>query len=71
MVGEVLQVMQQLAESGMTMLVVTHEMRFAEEVSKRVIFMADGRIEEDGTPEEIFRHPKSPKTADFLSRYHG
>lgn len=58
MVGEVLQVMQQLAESGMTMLVVTHEMRFAEEVSKRVIFMADGRIEEDGTPEEIFRHPK-------------
>ncbi|MDD7201242.1 MAG: amino acid ABC transporter ATP-binding protein [Sphaerochaetaceae bacterium] len=71
MVGEVLQVMQQLAESGMTMLVVTHEMRFAEEVSKRVIFMADGRIEEDGPPEEIFRHPKSPKTADFLSRYHG
>ena len=71
MVGEVLQVMQQLAESGMTMLVVTHEMRFADEVSKRVIFMADGRVEEDGTPEEIFRHPKSPKTADFLSRYHG
>lgn len=71
MVGEVLQVMQQLALSGMTMLVVTHEMRFAEEVSKRVIFMADGRIEEDGTPQEIFQHPKSPKTVDFLSRYHG
>ena len=71
MVGEVLDVMKELADSGMTMLVVTHEMRFAEEVSKRVIFMADGRIEEDGTPEEIFRHPKSPKTADFLSRYHG
>ncbi len=71
MVGEVLGVMKQLAKSGVTMLVVTHEMRFAQDVSKRVIFMADGRIEEDGTPDEIFSHPKSSKTADFLSRYHG
>lgn len=69
MVGEVLEVMKELARSGMTMLVVTHEMSFAEDVSKRVIYMADGRIEEDGTPDQIFHHPQSPKTAEFLSRY--
>lgn len=69
MVGEVLDVMKELAREGVTMLVVTHEMQFAKDVSKRVIFMSDGNIEEDGTPEEIFNHPRSQKTADFLSRY--
>ena len=68
MVGEVLDVMKNLAESGMTMLVVTHEMAFARDVSKRVIYMADGRIEEDDKPEIIFTSPKSPRTRDFLSR---
>ena len=71
MVGEVLDVMKVLAESGMTMLVVTHEMAFARDVSKRVIYMADGRIEEDGSPDEIFSHPSSPKTKEFLSRFMG
>ena len=66
MVGEVLDVMKNLAESGMTMLVVTHEMAFARDVSKRVIYMADGRIEEDDKPEIIFTSPKSPRTRDFL-----
>ncbi len=69
MVGEVLDVMKKLAKSGMTMLVVTHEMSFARDVSNRVLFMADGRIEEDGSPEEIFNSPKSPRTKDFLSRF--
>lgn len=69
MVGEVLDVMKKLAKSGMTMLVVTHEMSFARDVSSRVLFMADGRIEEDGSPEEIFNTPKSPRTKDFLSRF--
>ena len=69
MVGEVLDVMKNLAESGMTMLVVTHEMAFARDVSKRVIYMADGRIEEDDNPEIIFTSPKSPRTRDFLSRF--
>ena len=69
MVGEVLDVMKVLAESGMTMLVVTHEMAFARDVSSRVIYMADGRIEEEGTPEEIFTSPRSPRTKDFLSRF--
>ena len=69
MVGEVLDVMKNLAESGMTMLVVTHEMAFARDVSKRVIYMADGRIEEDDKPEIIFTSPKSPRTRDFLSRF--
>ncbi len=69
MVGEVLDVMKVLAESGMTMLVVTHEMAFARDVSSRVIYMADGRIEEEGTPEEIFSSPRSPRTKDFLSRF--
>lgn len=69
MVGEVLDVMKKLAHSGMTMLVVTHEMGFARDVSNRVLFMADGRIEEDGSPEEIFLSPKSERTKDFLSRF--
>ena len=69
MVGEVLQVMEKLAEEGLTMLIVTHEMAFAREVSKRVIFMAEGVIEEEGTPEEVFGSPKSEKTREFLSRF--
>lgn len=69
MVGEVLDVMMNLAKSGMTMLVVTHEMAFARSVSNRVVYMADGRIEEEGSPEEIFSSPKSQRTKDFLSRF--
>ncbi len=69
MVGEVLDVMKDLAKSGMTMLVVTHEMAFARDVSNRVIYMYDGRIEEEGSPEEIFSDPKSMRTKDFLSRF--
>ena len=69
MVGEVLTVMRSLAEEGMTMIVVTHEMDFARDVSDRVIFMADGVIAEEGTPEDIFEHPRNPVTRDFLSRF--
>lgn len=69
MVGEVLAVMQTLASEGMTMLVVTHEMAFAKDVSDRVVYMKDGIIWEDGTPEEIFVNPKKQETADFLSRF--
>ncbi|MDO4344433.1 MAG: amino acid ABC transporter ATP-binding protein [Eubacteriales bacterium] len=69
MVGEVLQVMRQLVKDGLTMIIVTHEMAFARDVSKRVIFMAEGVIEEDGTPQEIFEHPTSEKTKEFLSRF--
>ena len=68
MVGEVLSVMRELADSGLTMLVVTHEMAFARDVSKRVIFMDSGVIAEDGAPEEIFTHPKQQHTREFLSR---
>ncbi|MCQ2405665.1 MAG: amino acid ABC transporter ATP-binding protein [Oscillospiraceae bacterium] len=68
MVGEVLDVMKELAESGMTMVVVTHEMGFAKEVGDRVIFMADGKIVEDGTPDRIFGNPTEPRTQDFLSK---
>ena len=68
MVGEVLSVMKQLADEGMTMIVVTHEMGFAKDVADRVIFMADGKILEEGTPEEIFSSPKNPRTQDFLKR---
>lgn len=68
MVGEVLSVMQDLAEKGMTMVVVTHEMGFAKEVADRVIFMADGVIQEEGTPEEIFDHPQNSRTQDFLNK---
>lgn len=68
MVGEVLDVMKELAESGMTMIVVTHEMGFAKEVGSRVLFMDDGRIVEEGTPDEIFNHPKNERLRDFLSK---
>ena len=68
MVGEVLDVMKQLADSGMTMVVVTHEMGFAREVSDRVLFMEEGIIYEEGTPEEIFGSPQKPRTKDFLSK---
>ena len=68
MVGEVLDVMKELAKEGMTMAVVTHEMGFAKEVADRVIFMDGGKIEEMGTPEEIFGNPKSPRLRDFLGK---
>ena len=68
MVGEVLAVMRGLAKSGLTMLVVTHEMRFAQEVSNRVIFMDQGVIAENATPDEIFNNPKNERTKAFLSR---
>ena len=68
MVGEVLGVMRELADSGLTMLVVTHEMAFARDVSSRVIFMDAGVIAEDGSPHEIFVAPKQPRTREFLSR---
>ena len=68
MVGEVLFVMKELAESGMTMVVVTHEMAFAREVSKRVLFLSDGVITEEGTPDDIFSHPKSERLKTFLSK---
>ena len=66
MVGEVLELMKQLANEGMTMVVVTHEMGFAREVADRVIFMCDGKIAEEGTPNEIFTSPKNPRTKQFL-----
>lgn len=69
MVGEVLAVMKNLAASGLTMIVVTHEMAFARDVSSRVIFMDGGYIAEQGAPEEIFSHPKEARTREFLSRY--
>ena len=69
MVGEVLNVMQLLAESGMTMLVVTHEMAFARDVSRRVVYMNDGVICEQGTPAEVFGNPQRPETREFLSRF--
>ncbi|NLP34436.1 MAG: amino acid ABC transporter ATP-binding protein [Clostridiales bacterium] len=68
MVGEVLSVMKKLAKSGLTMLVVTHEMQFAKEVSDRVVFMDQGVIVEEGTPEQIFDNPKQERTKEFLSR---
>ncbi len=69
MVGEVLSVMQELAREGMTMLVVTHEMAFARDVSSRVVFMNDGVICEQGTPQEIFENPQKQPTRDFLARF--
>ena len=69
MVGEVLTVMQQLAKEGMTMLVVTHEMAFAKDVSNHVVYMADGVICEQGTPEALFGNPQKQETKDFLSRF--
>ncbi len=68
MVGEVLEVMKDLAKSGMTMLVVTHEMGFAKEVGSRVLFMDDGRIIEENTPDQIFSNPQSDRLKDFLSK---
>ena len=69
MVGEVLTVMRQLASTGLTMVVVTHEMAFARDVSTRTIFMDRGFVVEDAPPQELFQHPKSPRTREFLSRY--
>lgn len=68
MVGEVLQVMKDLAAEGMTMITVTHEMGFAKEVATRVVFMDEGVILEQGTPDEVFNHPKDPRLKDFLSK---
>ena len=68
MVGEVLDVMKELARDGMTMVVVTHEMGFAKEVGNRVLFMADGKLLEEGTPDQIFDHPNHPRLQDFLSK---
>ena len=71
MVGEVLNIMRQLAQEGLTMIVVTHEMAFARDISSHVIFMSDGVIEEEGTAQEVFLEPKSEKTKEFLSRFRG
>ena len=68
MVGEVLDVMKELAREGMTMVVVTHEMGFAREVGNRVLFMADGLLLEEGSPDQIFNHPQNPRLQDFLSK---
>lgn len=68
MVGEVLQVIRDLAASGMTMVLVTHEMGFAREVADRVVFMADGKVVESGAPADIFDHPQEARTQDFLSK---
>ena len=68
MVGEVLDVMKELAQDGMTMVVVTHEMGFAREVGSRVLFMDEGRIAEQGSPQQIFDHPNHPRTIEFLSK---
>ena len=68
MVGEVLDVMRKLAKEGMTMVVVTHEMGFAREVGNRVLFMADGKLLEEGSPDQIFNHPQNPRLQDFLSK---
>ena len=68
MVGEVLDVMKELAHEGMTMVVVTHEMGFAREVGNRVLFMADGKLVEQGTPTDIYEHPQSDRLSDFLSK---
>ena len=69
MVGEVLEIMKELADDGMTMVVVTHEMGFAREVATRVLFMDGGRIEEEGTPEQIFGNPQKERTKAFLTRF--
>ena len=71
LVGEVLAVIRRLADGGMTMVLVTHEMGFAADVASRVIFMEQGRIAEEGSPDEILRHPKSDRLRGFLSRFHG
>ena len=71
MVGEVLKIMQDLAQEGLTMIVVTHEMEFARDVSNRVIFMDKGVIAEEGKPEVLFTNPKEERTREFLQRYLG
>ena len=68
MVGEVLDVMKELAKSGITMVCVTHEMGFAKEVASRIIFIDKGKIAEDGTPEEVFGNPKNARLREFLSK---
>ena len=68
MVGEVLDVIKGLVKSGMTSVIVTHEMRFAQEVSDRVLFIADGNIQERGTPDQVFNHPQNPRLQEFLSK---
>lgn len=68
MVGEVLDLIRQLGEEGMTMIIVTHEMGFAREIADRIFFISDGIISEQGTPEEFFEHPKNPRTVEFLSK---
>ena len=68
MVGEVLEVMRELAHEGMTMVIVTHEMAFAREVSSRVLFMEEGKLGEEGTPETVFSHPQSPRLQSFLKK---
>ena len=68
MVGEVLDLIKQLAKEGMTLVIVTHEMGFAREIATRVLFMDEGRILEDNTPEEIFSNPQNPRTKEFLSK---
>ena len=68
LIGEVLVVMKELAAEGMTMVIVTHEMGFAMEVADRVIFISNGVIQEEGTPEEVFRNPQNPRTQDFLNK---
>ena len=69
MVGDVLDVMKQLAREGLTMIVVTHEMGFAKDVASRVVFMDKGVIVEEGPPEQVFKNPKNERTREFLSRY--
>lgn len=71
MVGEVLETMKKLAKTGLTMIVVTHEMAFAKEVSDQVLFMSDGYVAEQGSPDEIFNHPQSEKTQKFLANFRG
>jgi glutamine transport system ATP-binding protein len=68
LVGEVLEVMRQLAKEGMTMIVVTHEMAFARQVADRVVFIDEGVIQEENSPDEFFAHPKNPRLRDFLKR---
>ena len=69
LVGEVLNVMKELAKSGMTMVIVTHEMGFARSVADRVIFLADGKVQEQGTPQQIFDHPQSGRLKSFLNTH--
>ena len=68
MVGEVLAVMKQLVVEGMTMVIVSHEMGFAREVGDRILFMDEGQILEEGSPDQLFNHPQNPRTRDFLSK---